>query len=144
MCEEVLKLRVESTKPYHFADLPAKEQKLFWQPQLQQTGIYGKQIEEEKDKLKVMLTCLEISRRIVAGDTVPAADHQYLLDHDPALYARSISMRLPKDNPYEYEQISEDDDKQLGVIGCVNCLDVLAKGVSLSWWTTSVVLDIKV
>lgn len=68
-----------------------------------------KQIKEEREKMKVMLTCLEISRRIAAGDKVPQADHQYLMKHDPALYARSIIRRFPKQNPYEYKRISEDD-----------------------------------
>lgn len=78
----------------------------------QQLETSGKQTKAEKEKLKVLLTCLEISRRIIGGNKVPSADHQYLMKHDLALYARSIAMRFPKNNPYEYKQLSEEDKLQ--------------------------------
>lgn len=67
------------------------------------------QMDEEKDKMDVTLTCLVIARRISGGDKVPAADHQYLLKHDPALYARSTMMRITKNNPYEYKRFSKEE-----------------------------------
>ena len=68
-------------------------------------------MEEEKDQMKIMLICLEISRRIMAGDKVPLKDHKYLLKHDPGLYGKSISMRFPKSDPDEYKQLSEDEEE---------------------------------
>ena len=77
---------------------------------VQRLGITGKRMKEENEKLKNLLTCLEISRRITAGDKVPQADHQFLQKYDPALYARSIAMRFPKNNPYQYKRLSKDDE----------------------------------
>ncbi|HML38588.1 MAG TPA: hypothetical protein PKA19_14405 [Bacillota bacterium] len=72
-----------------------------------------KQAEEsakaEQDELKALITCMEISRRIISGDKVPPKDHQYLMEHDMGLYARSIMLRRFKEDPYEYDQLSEDE-----------------------------------
>jgi len=73
----------------------------------QQLDTSGKQMKAEREKLKILLNCLEISRRITGGDKVPQADHQYLMKHDSSLYARSILMRFPKNNPHEYKRLSE-------------------------------------
>lgn len=78
----------------------------------QQLNTSGKQMEAEREKLKILLNCLEISRRIAGGDKVPQADHQYLMKHDSALYARSILMRFPKNNPHEYKRLTEDKECQ--------------------------------
>jgi len=34
------------------------------------------------------------------------------MKHDSALYARSILMRFPKNNPHEYKRLSEDKERQ--------------------------------
>ena len=65
-----------------------------------------------QEAMKILITCLEISRRIIAGDIVPIKDHKFLREHDPALYAKSILMRIPKKKPYKYKQLSEDDKEQ--------------------------------
>ncbi|HML38323.1 MAG TPA: hypothetical protein PKA19_13030 [Bacillota bacterium] len=82
---------------------------------VQQLGIMGQQMEEERGKLKQLMTCMEISRRIAGGDKVPPADHRYLREHDPALYFKSISMRFPKSNPYQYKQLSKDDEPAVDI-----------------------------
>ncbi|GLC90221.1 hypothetical protein [Lysinibacillus piscis] len=69
-----------------------------------------KQMEAEKDAFKIYTTCLEIARRITAGDKVPSKDHHYLLEHDPALYGKSLTLRIEKEDPEEYEQLSEDEE----------------------------------
>jgi len=88
------------------------EKEAYLETMNQQLKTSGKQAKAEKEKLKIMITCLEISRRIVGGDKVPQPDHQYLMKHDSALYGRSIMMRFPKNNPHEYKQLSEDSDCQ--------------------------------
>ncbi|HAK43853.1 MAG TPA: hypothetical protein DCM59_15555 [Clostridium sp.] len=88
------------------------EKEAYLEAMNQQLKISGKQAKAEKEKLKVLVTCLEIARRISGGDKVPQADHQYLIKHDSALYARSIMMRFPKNDPHEYKQLSEDSDCQ--------------------------------
>ncbi|AFM01623.1 MULTISPECIES: hypothetical protein [Desulfitobacterium] len=94
------------------------QQEAYLEAMNQQMKISGEQMKGEKEKLKILLTCLEISRRLAGGDKVPQADHQYLMKHDSALYARSILMRFPKHNPHEYKQLSEDsgcrDELQIG------------------------------
>ncbi|WP_312642006.1 hypothetical protein [Hydrogenoanaerobacterium sp.] len=72
----------------------------------------GEQMKAEKEKLKILLTCLEISRRLAGGDKVPPADHRYLMKHDAGLYARSVMMRFPKSNPHEYKRLSKEDECQ--------------------------------
>lgn len=66
----------------------------------------------EKEKMKIALTCLEISRRIISGDSVPYNDHKFLLKNDPQLYGRSMSMRFPKNNPFKYRQLSDKEKSQ--------------------------------
>ncbi len=66
----------------------------------------------EKEKMKIALTCLEISRRIISGDSVPYDDHKFLLKNDPQLYGRSMSMRFPKSNPFKYRQLSDKEKSQ--------------------------------
>lgn len=70
---------------------------------------------QAQEGTKILITCLRISKRIIAGDIVPAKDHKFLRENDPALYARSLVARIPKKKPYKYKQLSEDDDKQNGL-----------------------------
>lgn len=83
----------------------------------QHFGISQKQAKDERNKLKILITCLEISRRIISGDNVPYKDHKFLMDHDPTLYFKSISMRIPKENPYDYKRLSKDDKDNIQVDG---------------------------
>ncbi|HHY26636.1 MAG TPA: hypothetical protein GX523_07785 [Desulfitobacterium dehalogenans] len=110
------------------------QQEVYLETMNQQMKISGEQMKGEKEKLKILLTCLEISRRLAGGDKVSQADHQYLMKHDSALYARSILMRFPKHNPHEYKQLSEDgcrDKLQIssldGNASCQGLKDVLVQ-----------------
>lgn len=116
-----------------------KEKEALINTQNQQRQSSRMQTKAEREKLEVMLTCLEISRRITAGDSVPKADHQYLMKHDSGLYARSISMRFPKNNPYEYDQISKEDKKQ-GELQ----IDVSKGSESIKELINSAEIDIKI
>ena len=53
-------------------------------------------------------------------------------------------MRLPKDNPYEYEQLSEEDKQQTDIVASIERLNPPLKGVPLPYWLSNAVLDIKV
>lgn len=102
----------------------------------------------ELDKLKVLATCLEIARRIMAGDIVPPEDHKYLMKHDMSLYLRAVSMRVPKNDPDEYKQLSKDDKQQaelqVGIIDCAENLETVLKETSFKQAVNSIVFDIKV
>lgn len=87
-----------------------KEKETYVNMMKQEVNASEKQMEAEKERLEIMITCLEISRRITGGDKVPPADHKYLMKHDSGLYARSISLRLPKNDPFEYKRISKEED----------------------------------
>ncbi len=108
----------------------------------QQFEMMNEQSKSERDKLKILLTCMEIARRISGGDTVPAKDHEFLLKHDSALYARAILMRFPKNNPHQYKRLSWDEDCQDGLSAaalkqsfnhalesCHNLNNALAQGI---------------
>lgn len=77
-----------------------------------ETEAAKKRMEDEKNALKTYVTCLEIARRITAGDKVPTKDHKFLLEHDPALYGKALTLRIAKENPEEHKQLSEDEDQQ--------------------------------
>jgi len=68
--------------------------------------------EEGKDTARTQLLCMEIARRITAGDKVPQQDVSYLIKHDPDLYGRAMSMRIQKKDPEEYESLLEDDERE--------------------------------
>ena len=63
---------------------------------------------DEEDKgADVLVKCLTISRRIMAGDKVPQADHRYLRKHNPELYLKALLLRRPKENPIKHKQLSK-------------------------------------
>lgn len=86
-----------------------KEKKKFLEGFEDQSVVDRQQLKEENKQMKILLTCLEISKRITAGDKVPPKDYNYLRKHDPSLYGRSMSMRIPKSNPRKYKQLSPNE-----------------------------------
>lgn len=83
-----------------------------WSLMNRQMEIAQQQTEEEQKKLETLLQCMEIFRRISGGDNVPQADHEYLLEHDSAMYARAITLRFPKQDPYDYDQLSTNENEE--------------------------------
>ncbi len=70
-----------------------------------------KRMEAEQEALKIQMTCLKIAGRIIAGDKVPTKDHQYLVKHDSKLYGKALMMRVIKEEPKEYKQLSEEEER---------------------------------
>jgi hypothetical protein len=62
----------------------------------------------EAEAAKIRIKCLQIAMRIISGDEVPPEDHKFLAEHDPELYAEAMSRRMPKEDPYKHERLSED------------------------------------
>lgn len=54
--------------------------------------------------------CLRIAARIAAGDNVPQQDMQYLQEHNPELYMKAMLLRMPKEDPEDYESVLEDEE----------------------------------
>jgi len=82
---------------------------------------------------EIRTKCMQIALRIANGDEVPAADHQYLMKHDPELYAQAISKRIPKLDPEKYDRLSEDEESD-----DVNATDVSEFGEGESQESASV------
>jgi len=61
---------------------------------------------------KERIKCLQIAMRIMSGDIVPEEDHRYLREKDMELYSRAIQLRIVKEDPEEYDRLSDDDDKR--------------------------------
>ena len=76
---------------------------------LEQLKDLSAQGQAEAESIKVRIKCLQIALRIMSGDKVPVEDHQYLLKHDPELYAEAVVRRIPKENPHEHDRLSEDE-----------------------------------
>lgn len=68
---------------------------------------------QQKDSMKVFINCMKISRRIISGDIVPAKDHKFLKKHDPALYGKSIMMRIPKEDPKKLKAVTKKEDEKI-------------------------------
>ena len=71
---------------------------------------------QEKDALessaKELLVCLEIARRIMGGDKVPLGDHKFLMERNMEMYSRAIMLRRIKEDPEEYDRLSEDEEAE--------------------------------
>jgi hypothetical protein len=81
-----------------------------------ETRGHAKQIEDitrqgkaEAESAKIRQKCLQIAMRIINGDEVPKEDHEYLLKHDPKLYAEALKRRMPNENPLKHDRLSEDE-----------------------------------
>ncbi|MCL2125526.1 MAG: hypothetical protein FWH33_06005 [Oscillospiraceae bacterium] len=62
------------------------------------------------DYFKKKLQCIIIAMRIMQGDKVPPEDHRFLAEEEPELYHKAMSMRVEKEDPEEYDRLSEDEE----------------------------------
>lgn len=53
---------------------------------------------------------LEIARRILNGDIVPAQDEQFLMEFNSEIYMRVKSMAKVKEDPKEYDTLMEEEE----------------------------------
>ncbi|MCL1995186.1 MAG: hypothetical protein FWG63_03180 [Defluviitaleaceae bacterium] len=56
---------------------------------------------------RAQIKALRIAGRIINGDNVPQEDHNFLQDHDPALYGKAMSLRRVNEDPTDYESLYE-------------------------------------
>jgi|GEM_PF-2068269 len=60
-----------------------------------------------RNKLKAM----EIARRIINGDNVPQRDYDFLMEHDPDLFKKAVSLRrFDNEEAEDYDALSEDGE----------------------------------
>jgi len=62
------------------------------------------------EAMKEKIKCLIIAMRIMSGDNVPDEDHRFLADRDPELYHQAVSLRIEKEDPEDYDRLSEDEE----------------------------------
>lgn len=68
--------------------------------------------EEGRKNVQVQTKCMKIAMRLVAGDKVPYQDERFLQKNDPDLYMRSLKMRVPKQDPKEYDSVLDEEDRE--------------------------------
>ena len=79
------------------------------QEQMEQIRESGEAQAEEMEKKS---KCIVIAGRVASGDKVPYKDMQYLMKNDPELYAQAMKLRVPKDDPKEYDSITEEEEEE--------------------------------
>lgn len=100
-------------------------EKILQQKQREQTQKHDalrKELEQSRqqakaigDAAKMQSKCFLIASRILAGDEVPREDHRFLAKNNPELYARSLTMRVAREEPRKYKRVSEDELPPSGV-----------------------------
>lgn len=60
---------------------------------------------------------LEIARRILNGDIVPAQDEKFLMEFNSEMYMRVKSMAELKEDPEKYDSLLEDEEEEKGKSG---------------------------
>ncbi len=56
--------------------------------------------------------CMLIAMRIAAGDEVPQKDIKFLIKYNAGLYAKAMQMRIPKNEPEEYDTVLDEEDER--------------------------------
>lgn len=75
---------------------------------------------EGADSARVMSKCMLIASRLTSGDKVPLKDERFLQKHDMKLYLQAMKMRIPKQEPKEWDSITDDEEEQadeLNIVG---------------------------
>ena len=105
--------------------------------QMQQAREAG---EAAAEAWRIKLKALRIATRIMNGDNVPQADYDFLMEHNPALYKLALSVRIPNEDPYDHDALSEGEGDSAGTAAAdVIGMDVLSDfGIPTSGGTPSV------
>lgn len=69
-----------------------------------------KQSEDEGSAYQTYIKCMRIALRIMNGDEVPEEDRKFLMDNEPELYAKAITLRMEKEDPEEYDSLLTEED----------------------------------
>ena len=59
-----------------------------------------------------MAKALEIARRILNGDIVPAQDEKFLMEYNSEIYMRVKSMAKVKEDPKEYDTLLDEEEDE--------------------------------
>lgn len=100
---------------------------------------FREQKEGAEDFGKIWSRCMTIAIRIGAGDIVPLKDEKYLQEHEPKLYMSSMTMRMLKEDPEEYDSILEDEEEKKDASGPI--ASESASGISSENTESSVAVE---
>ncbi len=67
--------------------------------------------EEGADSARIMSKCMLIASRLTSGDKVPLKDERFLQKHNMKLYLQAMKMRIPKQEPKEWDSITDDEEE---------------------------------
>jgi len=79
--------------------------------QMQQAREAG---EAAAEAWRIKLKALRIAARIMNGDNVPQADYDFLMEHNPALFKLALSVRIPNEDPHDYDALSDGEGDNAG------------------------------
>lgn len=68
------------------------------------------QSKSQAEEYKILLKCMKIALNVASGNKVPEQDQQYLRENNPELFAQSLEMRIPNENPEECDSVTKEDE----------------------------------
>lgn len=81
--------------------------------QFQEMAIQQQERVQEAGKTaRTQAKCMKIAMRLAAGDKVPYQDERFLMENDPELHSKAMSVRIPKQDPEEYDSVLEEEDME--------------------------------
>ncbi len=89
-----------------------QQMEMLTQQLLQQLESSKKETKAQADSFRKELDCMEIARRIMCGDTVPAKDMQFLAKYYPELFAQAIMMRMNAEHPQKHKRLTKDEQTE--------------------------------
>ncbi|MBD5457549.1 MAG: hypothetical protein HDR27_03125 [Lachnospiraceae bacterium] len=100
-------------------DVSAREEaeKQMYQEMLENTK---EAAEAQGEGYEDLAKALEIARRILNGDIVPAQDEKFLMEYNSEIYMRVKSMAEMKEDPEEYDSLLEDEEEEDNGSGSVS------------------------
>lgn len=73
--------------------------------------------EAQEEGFGDMAKAMEIARRILNGDIVPAQDEKFLMEFNSEMYMRVKSMAELKEDPEKYDSLLEEEEEENGKPG---------------------------
>ena len=73
--------------------------------------------EAQEEGIGDLARAMEIARRILDGDIVPAQDEKFLMEFNSEMYMRVKSMAERKEDPEKYDSLLEEEEEDNGKSG---------------------------
>ena len=70
--------------------------------------------EAQEEGIGDLARAMEIARRILDGDIVPAQDEKFLMEFNSEMYMRVKSMAKLKEEPEKYDSLLEEEEEEAG------------------------------